>query len=174
MRPTDDERPAGKPIEIERVRRLTELEHHVIGDVDNVVDRAYPGGFEPPGQPRWRRSHRDFEYLRTVPRAEIGILDRDGERRGAVRHRFHIGRPERRVPDDCCFARDSDMTQAIRAVGGDLEVDDAIFDRGHFESAQGDLTRHGLDVGGDLDELRQPGVNDLHSGNCSRNRRSFS
>ena len=44
-------RPSGEPLEIERVHRLPELEHHVVGDVDDVVDRADAGSLEPLAQP---------------------------------------------------------------------------------------------------------------------------
>ena len=44
--------PPGEPLEIERVHRLAELEHHVVGDVDDVVDRPDAGGLEPVAQPR--------------------------------------------------------------------------------------------------------------------------
>ena len=47
----DHQRPAVEPIEIERVHRLPELEHHVVGDVDDVVDRPDAGRFEAFGEP---------------------------------------------------------------------------------------------------------------------------
>ena len=34
-------------VEVERVHRLAELEQHVVGDVDDVVDRANAGGLQP-------------------------------------------------------------------------------------------------------------------------------
>ena len=50
-RAADHERRPRQPFEIERVHRLAELEHHVVGDVDDVVDRADAGGVEPFGEP---------------------------------------------------------------------------------------------------------------------------
>ena len=41
--------------QIESVQRLAQLEHDVIGGVDNVVDRRLPEGFEPLPQPGRRR-----------------------------------------------------------------------------------------------------------------------
>ena len=46
-----DDAPAGEPLEIERVHRLADLEHHVVGHVDDVVDRPHAGGLEPRAQP---------------------------------------------------------------------------------------------------------------------------
>ena len=44
-RPTNQQRPAlRQPVEIERVHRLAGLDQHVVGDVDDVVDRADTGG----------------------------------------------------------------------------------------------------------------------------------
>ena len=34
---------AAERVEVERVVRLVELEHHVVGDVDDVADRPHPG-----------------------------------------------------------------------------------------------------------------------------------
>ncbi len=35
-------RPSNQHVEIERVKRFTYLEHHIIGGIDDVVDRAHP------------------------------------------------------------------------------------------------------------------------------------
>ena len=46
---------------------------------------------------------------------------------------------------------------------------------GDFESAQADLARDAVSTSpGDGHELAQPVVDEPHSGNCSRNRKSFS
>ena len=50
-RTADDEPPSSKLREVEGVHRLPELEHHVVGDVDDVVDRTDAGRFEPIAQP---------------------------------------------------------------------------------------------------------------------------
>src|SRR3990172_8128602 len=34
----------GNQVEVEGVQRLSELEHDVVGDIDDVADRALPGG----------------------------------------------------------------------------------------------------------------------------------
>ena len=51
----------------------------------------------------------------------------------------------------------------------------AVLDRRHLEAAQRrSRAATALDVRGDVDELAQPVVDESHSGNCSRKRRSFS
>ena len=44
--------------DVERVHRMAQLEHHVVGDVDDVVDGPDAGGGEPIGQPGRRRRRR--------------------------------------------------------------------------------------------------------------------
>ncbi len=70
---------ARQALEIERVHRLAELEQHVVGDVDDVADRADAGGGQAVGQPLRRRADLHLEHLRAVARAEIGRLDRHVE-----------------------------------------------------------------------------------------------
>ena len=47
--------PPGELGEVVGVVRLAELEHHVVRDVDDVVDRAHAGTRQPLGHPRRRR-----------------------------------------------------------------------------------------------------------------------
>ena len=57
-RPAHDERPAGHAREVEGVARLAQLEHHVVREVDDVVDRAHAHELEPVAQPRRRGADR--------------------------------------------------------------------------------------------------------------------
>ena len=66
----------GEAIEVERVQRLVPLEQHVVGDVDDVADRAHPGLHEALLHPRRRRPDRHPGDPREVPRAAVGRLDR--------------------------------------------------------------------------------------------------
>ncbi len=50
--PADHDR-APQPVAVVAVDRLSELEHHVVGDVDRQRDRPHPGQLDPAGQPRW-------------------------------------------------------------------------------------------------------------------------
>ena len=181
-RAANHERLAVEPIEIERVHRLADLQHHVVRDVDDVADRSNARRFEALGEPARRRTDRHLEHLGAVARAERFVFEADLEQGGRWPgrgsrddERFRL--LERMRPDRRGLARDAEMVQAIRAVGRDLEVDRgqaAGFDRRHLEAAQRDLARDFLGVRGDAHHLRQPRQDDLHSGNCSRKRRSFS
>ena len=51
-RAADDEMAAGDEVPVERVQRLAGEQHHVVGDVDDVVDRALAGGHQARLQPR--------------------------------------------------------------------------------------------------------------------------
>ena len=55
----DPEPVAAERRQVVGVVRLAELEHHVVADVDDVVDRAHAGCGEPLGHPRRRRSDDD-------------------------------------------------------------------------------------------------------------------
>ncbi len=60
-RRADAQRRAGERVEVERMQRMAELEQHVVGDVDDVADRADAGGGEPlrtTRRARARWSHR--------------------------------------------------------------------------------------------------------------------
>ena len=47
--------------DVERVHRLAHLQHHVVGDVDDVVDGAHAGGLEALGEPGGRGPDADVE-----------------------------------------------------------------------------------------------------------------
>ena len=49
--PPDGQLRARHPVEVEGVQRLPGEQHHVVGDVDDVGDRALPGGHQPGLQP---------------------------------------------------------------------------------------------------------------------------
>ena len=80
------------------VVRLTELEHHVVGHVDDVVDRAHPGGDQALGEPCRRRTELHPRQLpHQEPPAQLGRLDVDrtggrGRRRRRGRDRPPAGR----------------------------------------------------------------------------------
>ena len=66
--------------EVVRMRRLPELEHHVVRHVDDVVDRAHAEQRQAAGDARRRRPDRDaLQHARGEASAQIGseVLDRD-------------------------------------------------------------------------------------------------
>ncbi len=192
-RGADAERRTRQGGEIERVQRMPQLEQHVVGDVDDVADRADAGCGEPFGKPggRWTDAH--VGNRGAIAGAPCGVLDGHAERaeRGGRRlaerpcwRRTQCRRVTRRD-----LARQSNHAQAVRAVSGDLEVDDRVFgigrreslrgrgdrlDRSHLEAGHVEVVRERRRRHRHVHQLAQPRDERLHSGNCSRNRRSFS
>jgi len=66
---------------------------------------------------------------------------------------------------------DSPQWHGFRAIG---DCPPHRVDAGDFEAGHVEILGQGRDVNGDVDQLAEPGDEDLHSGNCSRKRRSFS
>ncbi len=82
------------------------------------------------------------------------------------------------------FTREADDVHAVGTIGGDVEVEHFVaigqpLDAFEREATQRELRADFFASRVDVDELAQPGQQDLHNasmvaGNCSRNRRSFS
>ena len=66
-------------VEIERVHRLAELEQHVVGDVDDVVDGAHAGRLQPRREPGGRGRDGDVGDRRGIARAQIRRFELDGD-----------------------------------------------------------------------------------------------
>ena len=74
----DDQLAARHPVEVEGVQRLRRHQHHVVGDVDRVRDRALPGGVQARPKPERRRSPVTPSNARArETRAELRHLDGD-------------------------------------------------------------------------------------------------
>ena len=108
----DGERRALDAVEVERVQRLPGQQHHVVGDVDDVRDRALPGGHQPRLQPQRARSDLDvLEHARGEARAQVRALD-DHVRAGDIARRFRGPRATAAAPAAapvaaCDLARDA-------------------------------------------------------------------
>src|SRR6266404_8578246 len=108
------------------MRRLAELEHHEVRDIDDVVDRANTNAFDSCAQPL--RAGSDFHIVdlaggekRTFARSTddyAGLLDVD--------LRVAWCRLEFLSSQRGDFARESEMTEQIAAVGRDLDVEDRV------------------------------------------------
>ena len=87
--PSDDDLVVRQAIVVERVDRMPELEHHEVGDINDVADAPRPDASQGGCQPRGRRSDRhigdDSGY---VPWAAEGILDLHGGHLGGRRARL--------------------------------------------------------------------------------------
>jgi hypothetical protein len=77
-RAAHDEAPAGDLARVKRVERLPVLEHHVVADVDDVVDRAQAHGAQALLHPRGAGAdpHAGHDVGR-VERAVLGAVDAD-------------------------------------------------------------------------------------------------
>ena len=185
-------------VEIERVHRLAELEQHVVGDVDDVVDRANAGGLQPRRQPGRRRRDGDVGHGRGIARTQVRRIQLHcdiGRRCRWQRlghERFHRQRIRR-----ADLAREADDAERVRPVGSDFEIehrvctgtgsdprtvrgsdpDGTISARSIPDSSKPRCVSASPSSSGDTatsTKSRSQETRHLHGGNCSRNRRSFS
>src|SRR4029077_9927041 len=113
-------------IGIESMRRLTELKHHEIRDVDDVVDRANADALNFRAQPLRAGTH--FYVVNFAQREEWAFAAcRDGNGAGAPPGCFSRTRRERRGSSQRRdFTREAEMAQQITAVWRDLDVQNRI------------------------------------------------
>ena len=134
-RAAHDQLRAGDAVEIEGVQRLAAEQHRVVGDVDDVVDRALPGGHQTRLQPCRGRTDRDVvEDARREARTQLRALHDDLRARHRTL-RSGVGRP-RRVGQRCAgrgvqLARDAVNAEAVGAVGCDLQLEHVLGDHQH-------------------------------------------
>ena len=121
---------AAQDVVVEGVQRLPRLEHHVVGDVDDVADRPLPGEQQAPLQPPGRR--RDggaLEQRGGEARVELGIADVDLDPAGQ-RRAFSLdlgrGRPQHGPGQRRDLARHAQDAGVAHHVGRDVDVEDAV------------------------------------------------
>ena len=130
-----DDAAAAQIIEVESVEGLAKLKHHVIGDVDHVVDGAAPGRFEPgvePGRRPARRSRREQAWPRSAGRGpEPRIATDNASLWGQLTHgvaALGLAYAARGQRGD--LARDPQGGKEIGPVRSETEVKDRVADRG--------------------------------------------
>jgi hypothetical protein len=158
---------------------VAHLHHHVVGEVDQVVDGAHAHLLQAVAQPLRRGGDPDVEDTRAEARAEVGGLDGHVERSRGGRARLRDldrQRPQRRVVQDRHLARHPVDVHAVHAVGGDVELEDGIAavgrDAVHGQADLREVLGQARRRNRDRDVLLEPGKRDLHASNCSRKRRS--
>ena len=181
------EHPAGHTVEVERVQRLAELEHHVVRDVDDTVDRAHAALREARPQPQRRAAHdRTLERPGDERSDAVGV-EHHARARGGGRSSDLRQWQQRRVEQRGEVAGDAADRELVAAVGLHRDLDDRLADRHelversaernvvaqHEQSrvvvAEAELARRGEHAVGDLtaDRARL----ELHAGDPRTDRR---
>ena len=134
-RPARNQRPPGKAREVVRVQRLPEIVRDVVGDVDDVRDRADADASQAGLQPERRgRDPHARERSRGEAGTERGIVDRDVHElaRRAVADCVGLALVERtqtQVEDGGDVAGDTSHRQQVGSVRQDLEVEHDVTQR---------------------------------------------
>jgi hypothetical protein len=125
--------PLVQPGLVEGVERAAEREHRVVGRVDDVGDRAHPGGRQPRAEPRGRRPDADVaEEPADVHRAGVGLLDRDRDRLVAGALGLHAGRRSKLAAGECGdLARETVDREQVGPVAGHLDLEHVLDQREH-------------------------------------------
>jgi hypothetical protein len=127
-RPPDDDA-AGEPVRVVGVQRLAQLEHDVVGHVDDERDRPHPGGEQPPLHPprAGRRRIDTVDAARDEPRAR-GVVQPHRPRvavRGGHLHPAH-GVDEVGVVRARQLAGQAADGEAVAPVRGDGQLDHRV------------------------------------------------
>ena len=114
--------------EVKGVHRLAVFEHHIVRDIDDVVDGAHAAVAQSLAHPAWRRSDLDvFHHARGVARAEVAVLNvnvDDLRDAAAAAVRLGLMQLEGALEGRARLARKADDGKAVGAVRRDLKLDD--------------------------------------------------
>ena len=157
---TDDDVAALYAGEVEGVHGLAVFQHHIVGDVHDVVDGADAGVPQPFPHPRGRGL--DLHVLHHpggVPGAEIAVLNVDVHqlRNGAAAALHFRGvQLQGTAEGGAGLPCEADNGQAVRPVGGDLKLHHVVVgtdDLGHVVAGLYILVQHEDTVGDAVGEL---------------------
>ena len=125
-----DDVPALDAAEVKGVHRLAVFEHHIVRDIDDVVDGAHAAVAQSLAHPARRRSDLDvFHHARGVARAEVAVLNVDVDKVGdAAAAAVRLGRVQLKgaLERRARLAGKADDGKAVGAVRRDLKLDDGI------------------------------------------------
>ena len=117
----------GNAIQIKSMQRLPALHHHIVGRIDDIVDRSNPNRSQSLSKPLRTRTDLDPAYHpRGVPRTSLRkkILDlKQLMHRLLARGQIHRRYLQRLRIQNGRFARDANMPQTVCAVARDLQID---------------------------------------------------
>ena len=126
----DNNAAVGQALVVERMHRLAVLEHNIVGDINDVVDRTNAASMQTLAHPRRRRLDLDIlDDAGGVARAQIGVLNLDGHILvDVVAHALDLRGldAERTVEGSRSLAGQTDHAQAVRTVRGNLEVGNPV------------------------------------------------
>ena len=126
----DNNAAIGQALVVERMHRLAVLEHNIVGDINDVVDRTNAAGVQTLAHPRRRRLDLDIlDNAGSVARAQVGILNLNRHILVDVAaHALDLRGldAERTVEGSRGLTRKADDAQAVRTVGRDLEIGDPV------------------------------------------------
>ena len=126
----DNDAAVRQALVVECVHRLAVLEHNVVGNINNVVDRTNAAGVQTLTHPRRRRLDLDIlDNAGGVARAQVGVLDLDRHILVDVAaNALNLRRldAERTVEGRRSLAGQTDNAQAVRTVGRNLEVGNPV------------------------------------------------
>ena len=150
LRPPDHQPTARHEVQVVRVVGLAELEHHVVRDVDERVDRPHPEREQAALHPVGRRADRDVaQHPGAEPSAQIGVGDLDRDRIGGRRPRgcdLRRRQRERQIERGRRVASQAGDRHRVRTIRVDLEVPEDVV---HDTEGVGE---GGSRVGGDVED----------------------
>ena len=124
-------RVAGDRGRVEGVDGLAQLEHHVVGGVDDVADRPHAGRQQPHLDRVRRRPDADAaDPAAHEAGAQVRVLDLDrqavGDRHARLLDARSSGEADRRAGRGRHLAREADQAQGVAAVGLHVDVEDHV------------------------------------------------
>ena len=129
----NDDLPAGNARRVESMQRLAVLEHHVVGDVDDVVDGAQAYRLEALLDPGRTRAHLDArDDMGRVQGTALRIVDADSGQQvgprcpGEFTAVGGLGVREVLLEPRSQFPRQTEVREAVGTIGRDLDVDHGV------------------------------------------------
>ena len=121
-----DDLAAAHLVQIKGVHGMAGFQHHIVGDIYNVIDGAHAGGVEHLPQPHGRgRDAHVFDHAGGVARAAGEILHRHLNMIGDIAAHIldrHLGQRQLGAQRGRGFARDAPGAQAVGAVGQNFKI----------------------------------------------------
>ena len=157
-------------IVVEGMKRVTQFQHDVIRNVNDIADGRNAGSFEPVFQPFRRRLNLHVSnHARGEAPTELRRLDLDFHGvagPGCAFRRLRRNMLQREFINRADFACDSIMAEAIGTIRTDFGVNHrtvrTVFDATDVGSGKGKARRKLLRRRRNGDEFLEPVVNDLH------------